>query len=118
MKKEINVLQVSLPLHLDGDGHFEYQGKEWNNSTLYTACIGIEEFDFPLCAIDMSNKPWGMTNFIWILYHIKRIESADIYDLYTKSYQLIHNLSTQHKPLSAESFILELKDKYSVKLKE
>ena len=78
MNKEINIVNIELPMHLDGDGHFEYQGKEWNNSTLYTASSGLEQFDYPLCALDMSNKPWGMTNFMWILYHIERINNANL----------------------------------------
>ena len=78
MIEKINTIKVNLPLHLDGDGNFSYQGKEWNNSTLYTAASGLEVFDFPLCALDMSNKPWTMANFMWILYHVERINKADL----------------------------------------
>ena len=78
MKEELNVVKFELPLHLDGEGGFEYNNQSWDNSTLYTACRNLPEFDYPLCAIDMSGKPWTLSNFRWILYHIDRINKSKL----------------------------------------
>ena len=69
---------VQIPIHLDGEGGWEIDNKWWSTNTIRKSIIGLEEFELPLMGIDMSTLPWHLPNFTWILYHIKRIQKANL----------------------------------------
>ena len=71
-------MKVEIPKHFEGDGGWSHGGKHWKVSTLLEAAKGLEEFELPLAGIDMSGKPWNMSGFIWILYHIQRVQKANL----------------------------------------
>lgn len=78
MKKELEVIEFEIPLHLEGEGKFVWKGNEWDNSTMFTAVKDCKPFDLPLAVIDASYMPWTLSSFRWLLYHIKRIEKASM----------------------------------------
>lgn len=77
-EKNLRLFKVSIPKHLDGEGGWHQNKKHWSTKTLREASVNLEEFDIPLCAIDLDTSPWTMSNFLYILYHIKRIEDSDL----------------------------------------
>ncbi len=84
-KVEIELQTVEIPTYLAGEGGYYLNGKQWTNATLYSAAEGLEQFDLPLCSIELNFSPWTMGSLKWILYHIKRIEKCDL------SYPVIQN---------------------------
>ena len=75
---KIRIPRVEIPAHLEGDGGFSGGGNYWSDSTLRTGAELLEEFDVPLSSLNLCVSPWSMSNFRWILYHIRRIENADL----------------------------------------
>jgi hypothetical protein len=75
---KIRITGVEIPRHLEGDGGFNGGGKHWNSETLWIGSEKLEEFDFPLNVVNMSFNPWNIDNFRWMLYHLKRIENANL----------------------------------------
>lgn len=75
---KIKVPKVEVPSHLEGEGGFNGGGNHWYDSTLWKAAEPLEEFEIPLIALNMSGNPWTMTNFRWVLYHIRRVENANL----------------------------------------
>ena len=77
-EKNLRLLKVEIPLHLEGEGGFSCRGNHWTDKTLRKASSDLEDFDLPLCGITMDYNPWTLSIFTSVLYHIKRIEDADL----------------------------------------
>lgn len=75
---KLKIPPVEIPKHYEGEGGFNGGGKHWDSATLWEASKDLEEFDLPLIALNLDIQPWSITNFRWLLYHIKRIESCDL----------------------------------------
>ena len=78
MNCNLDLVKITLPLHIEGEGGWNADDKRWSNSTLYEASQNCEVFDLPLCAICLNQKPWSLSNVRWLLYHIKRVQDANL----------------------------------------
>jgi len=78
MQKETNIINFKIDEFIDGTGGWTYDGKHYDDQTLRLAAEGLEIFDIPLAGIDLATKPWTLNNFRWIIYHMKRINDANL----------------------------------------
>ncbi|PCJ51535.1 MAG: hypothetical protein COA79_25940 [Planctomycetota bacterium] len=59
------------------EGTYAAGGKKYMTADIIEAAEDIEEFDLPLCGIDIGYDPWGMTSMADFIYHCKRVRAAD-----------------------------------------
>lgn len=70
--------KVIIPNHIDGEGNYILENKEWYPSTLRDAIKDLEIFNLQLAAIDLSVRPWKPDDISLYLYHAKRVEKCDL----------------------------------------